>query len=91
MLKLREGIKVYLYTEHVDFRKAINGLSSIIIDSNIDTPTSGNLVIFYNKHRNKVKVLFWDRNGFVLYHKQLQNAKFKIPIALDEALTLTHE
>ncbi len=90
MLKLRAEIKIYLYTEHVDFRKAINGLSSIVLDSKIDVPSSGNLVIFYNKHKNKIKILFWDRNGFVLYYKCLQSNKFKIPKKINETLTLTH-
>ena len=91
MLKLRDGIKIYLYTEHVDFRKAINGLSGIILDSGIDVPSSGNLVIFYNKGRNKVKILFWDRNGFVLYYKYLQKGKFKIPNNIYEELTLSND
>lgn len=89
MLKLRENIKIYLYTEAVDFRKAINGLSSIIVDSEIDTPASGNVIIFYNKRKNKVKILFWDRNGFVLYYKCLQKNQFKLPKDMREVLTLT--
>ncbi len=66
MLKIRENIKIYLYTDYVDFRKAINGLASIIIDNKIDNPSSGNLVTFHNKGKDKIKILFWDRNGFVL-------------------------
>ena len=91
MLKLREGIKIYLYTGHIDFRKAINGLSSIVLDSKVDTPSSGNLAIFYNRNKDKVKILFWDRNGFVLYYKCLQNQKFKIPRNLEDDLELTND
>ena len=91
MLKLQERVKVYLYIEYVDFRKAINGLSSLVADSTIGSPASGNLVIFYNKNRNKVKVLFWDRNGFVLYYKCLDKNKFKIPNILDDYLELTKD
>jgi len=91
MLKIRENVKIYLYTDHVDFRKAINGLSGIVIDNKIDNPSSGNLVIFHNKSRDKIKILFWDRNGFVLYYKCLQKNKFKIPINLENNLELTSD
>ena len=89
MLKLREQVKVYFYPQHIDFRKSINGLSAIVIENGIDNPASGNLFIFYNKHRDKVKLLFWDRNGFVMYYKCLHKSKFKIPKSFETTTEIT--
>ena len=59
-------------------RKSINGLSAMIVDVFNESPQSPHLFIFYNKARNKVKLIFWDRNGFVLYYKRLDKGRFKL-------------
>jgi len=91
MLKLKNNVSIYLYNNHVDFRKSTNGLLGIIIDEQIDDPKSGNAVIFYNKNRDKIKVVYWDRNGWVLYYKVLQENKFIVPRNQEAELTLTEE
>lgn len=78
MLKLREGVKVYLSSQEVDMRKAIDGLSAIVADYFTEEPINGNVFIFFNKQKDKVKILFWDRNGFVLYYKRIEKGKFHI-------------
>jgi transposase len=78
MLKLKDGVKVYLSTNKTDMRKSIDGLSAIIVDYFEVQPTTGNIFIFFNKQKDKVKLLFWDRNGFVLYYKRLEKGKFRI-------------
>ena len=70
---------IYLHTGHVDFRKSINGLAAII-ESDTDLPLgSGALFLFTNKQRDKIKVLYWDKTGFALWYKRLENNKFKWP------------
>jgi len=91
MLKLPTNISVYLYYKPVDFRKAINGLSEIILDEQIDNLQSGNLVIFYNRSKDKVKILFWDKNGFVLHYKYLQKIKFKFYKINESTITISHD
>lgn len=77
MLRLAEGTAIYVATNPVDFRKAINGLAALVIEQ-FETPLNdGSVYVFYNAERNKVKCLFWDKNGFVLYHKRLERGKFK--------------
>lgn len=72
-------ITVWLCREQVDMRKQINGLS-ILISSNMNkNPTNGELFIFFNKHADKIKLLYWDRNGFCLWYKRLEKGRFKIP------------
>lgn len=77
MLRLAEGCGIYVATNSVDFRKAINGLAALVIEQ-FETPLNdGSVYVFYNAERDKVKCLFWDKNGFVLYHKRLERGKFK--------------
>ena len=78
MIRLKSGTRVYLATEPVDGRKAINGLSAYVVESFEAKLTDGSVFVFYNRARNRVKCLFWDKNGFVLYHKRLEKSRFKI-------------
>ena len=78
MIRLKAEVRVYLATEPVDGRKAINGLSAFVTESFDAKLMDGSVFVFYNRSRDRVKCLFWDKNGFVLYHKRLERGKFKI-------------
>ena len=89
---LRPSIKlstVYLYRDPIDFRKSHQGLSALIELELGHNPFSGELYVFTNKQRNKIKCLFWEDNGFVLYYKSLAEEKFKWPKRTDEVVNLT--
>ena len=71
-------------------RKSINGLSALIEEVFEHSPQSTHLFLFYNKSRDKVKLIFWDKNGFVLYYKRLEKGKFKFNrTATDHTLEIT--
>lgn len=70
---------IYLAVEPADMRKAIDGLSILVADSLELQPQAGSLFIFRNKKSDKVKILYWDRNGFCLWYKRLERGKFKFP------------
>ncbi len=72
-------VRVYLYREWVDFRKSYRGLSAIVEQELGHNPFSGELYVFINRHRNKLKILLWEDNGFVLYYKALAEEKFRWP------------
>jgi len=76
MITPRQDVKILIYTQPVDFRKAINGLSAIVYDEFSDSLTSGDIFVFHNSNKNKVKLLWWDRNGFVLYCKNMAKGTF---------------
>ena len=82
--------KVYLYPEPVDIRKSIDGLAALVeldIKVAVFDPV---LLVFLNRHRNRVKVLYWERNGFCLWLKRLESERFKTsPNASDAAIVLT--
>ena len=82
---------IYLYRDPIDFRKACRGLAIIVEQELGKNPFSGTLYAFTNRQRNKIKCLFWDKNGFVMYYKALAEEKFKWPKKGDELITLNGE
>ena len=71
--------QVYLVSGVTDMRKAINGLSIIISEQLVGNPFSGSVYVFCNRQRDKLKILFWERNGFWLYYRCLEQGKFQWP------------
>ena len=81
---------VYVCRDVVDFRKGINSLSVLVEGTLALDPFSEHLFVFCNRKRDKVKVLYWERNGFCMWQKCLEQARFKWPRkAQDEIITLT--
>jgi len=82
--------EVFLHRLPVDFRKSIDGLSAIVELEMQHSPFSKQLYVFINKRRNRLKILFWEDNGFCLYYKRLEQKQFHWPRHLeDEVVTLT--
>ena len=81
--------KVYIYRQAIDFRKSHRGLAAIIECELGHNPFDGELYAFTNKQRTKIKCLFWESTGFVLYYKALVEDKFKWPKGDEMLLTLT--
>lgn len=72
-------VNIYLYREPVDFRKQSAGLAAIVEQELGRNPFEGGLYAFTNRQRNKIKCLYWEDNGFVLYYKALAEEKFRWP------------
>jgi transposase len=87
MLALRNS-RVYLATGSTDMRKAINGLSIIVEQHLAKDPFSGDLFVFCNRRRNIIKILYWDKNGFCLWHKRLEEHRFKWPRSAEEVMMI---
>lgn len=71
--------QVYLCRKPIDFRKSINGLSVLVERELALNPFGSALYVFINRQRNKLKVLYWHRNGFCLWLKRLEAEKFAWP------------
>jgi transposase len=79
---------VYLAVGSTDMRKAINGLS-ILVEQALDlNPFSGDLFVFCNRKRTIIKILYWDHNGFCLWHKRLEKHQFKWPRSTQEVIAI---
>jgi transposase len=91
MLIPYENRTVYIASEPIDFRMSIDGLSTFINREQGSHLHDGSIYVFYNRHRDKIKCLFWDRNGFVLYYKRLDKCKFKMKDMLHTIETISAE
>lgn len=69
---------IYLATFVVDMRKSIDGLSILVAEHFDRNPTDGSMYVFLNRQRDKLKLLYWDRNGFVVSYKRLEKGRFKL-------------
>jgi len=78
-------LKVYLALGPTDMRKAINGLSILVEQLDLD-PFSGHLFVFCNRARKILKIIYWDTNGFCLWQKRLEKQTFKWPKTESEVL-----
>lgn len=70
---------VYIYRGKVDFRKSIDGLSSIVMSEMKRSPMSGAMFLFMGRRRDRIKILYWDKTGFCLWYKRLEEAKYFWP------------
>lgn len=80
MFALTSENKFHLYSESTDMRKGFESLSGIVRNVLGANPLNGEVFIFINKPRNKIKLLHWQDSGFVLYYKSLERGTFELPI-----------
>jgi transposase len=80
MLGLPPSVRIHFATDVVDMRNGIDGLRAIVDGVLKKDPYEGHLFVFVGKARDKVKILFWDRGGFVLYLKRLERGRFQLPV-----------
>ncbi len=78
-MRPQPNARVYLYAETVDMRKSINGLAALIEEQTEHSPFDTALYVFCNRRRDKIKLLYWERNGYVLWYKRLEKFRFKWP------------
>lgn len=82
---------IWFYPKPIDFRKQIDGIVLLIADQLQLNPISGQLFLFRNRQANKIKMLWWDCNGFWLCYKRLEKGNLKFPKISDQALELTRD
>lgn len=91
MLRLSPGVQVFVASQAVDFRKSINGLAIVVAEQFTTPVADGSVYVFYNRDCDRVKCLFWEKNGFVLYHKRLERGRFKLKKGFDESISITSQ
>ena len=81
---------IFLYRKPVDMRKGAVGLSALIEGVLQSDPFSGGLFVFINKSRDRLKIIYWESNGFVTWYKHLQAEKFSWPLKeSDKSIKIT--
>lgn len=91
MLIPYENRTVFIASKPVDLRMSIDGLSRFIQAQKKTHLHDGSIYVFFNQFRDKIKCLFWDGNGFVVYYKRLDKCKFKVKQMLHEIEQITGE
>ncbi len=72
------GKEIQLYTQPMDMRRGIDGLLMIVTSHFRDETHLESLYLFINRRLDKIKILYWDLNGFCLWHKRLEKDTFKV-------------
>lgn len=73
-----QSAKIWVAHTPVDFRRSINGLSAIVADRFPNGVSEDSIFVFYNRSRDKLKILGWHRNGYVLLYKRLEQGRFTV-------------
>lgn len=76
MINIHESTKVFLCSQAIDMRLSFDGLAGLVKSYFSMSPTCGHLFVFFSRRRDRMKLLFWDREGFVLYYKRLERGTF---------------
>jgi len=79
MFHYSSNVSIYVSDRYVDFRKSFDGLCGEVENFMGHNPMSGHVFVFYNKRRDKIKLLFFDRDGYWIHYKRLERGTFEKP------------
>jgi transposase len=88
MLSLPSLVKIYLHTTPVNLHYSFDRLAGIVRDEMGRDPLSGHLFVFRNRRGDRVKLLFWDDDGWMIFYKRLETGVFKFPIVSPDTRAL---
>ncbi len=78
MIGLPTNVKILFFAAPTDMRKSFCGLSGLVRNELACDPTDGTLFLFINRRRDRIKALYWDRDGLVLWYKRLEGGTFEM-------------
>ena len=81
MVSLPTSVRIWLATHATDLRKSFDSLAELVRQQLHGDPLSGQLFVFRNKRADRVKLLYWDEDGFVIVYKRLEAGTFRFPQA----------
>jgi transposase len=84
MLTLASNMRIYLHARPTDMRKSFDGLSALVRSVFQADPLDGSLFLFINRRGDRIKMLWWDRDGLALFYKRLESGTFEMLKAEDE-------
>jgi transposase len=83
MLSLPPSVRIFVYTAPADMRKSFSGLSALVEQHMRLDSLSGHLFVFRNRRADKLKALYWDRDGYALWYKRLERGTFPLTLPAD--------
>jgi transposase len=89
MISLPSSVRVFLHAPPTDLRKGFDALCGLVTTAFGQDPTSGHLFLFVNRRRDRMKILYWDRDGLAIWYKRLENpGTFQIPTTATKAASI---
>lgn len=88
MIGMPSNVRIYLHTQPTDMRKSFDGLCSLVRNVFQADPTDGNLFLFLNRRGDRIKALWWDRDGLALFYKRLEAGTFEMLRASENTTVL---
>ena len=88
MISLPHTVRVFLHTPATDLRKGFDALCGLVSAAFGQDPTSGHLFLFVNRRRDRIKILYWDRDGLAIWYKRLEIGSFQIPATATDAVSI---
>ena len=85
MLKMPESVRIYVATKAVDMRKYADGLSALVLSSLGQEPMSGHVFVFFNRRRDIIRILFWERDGFWVLSKKVLKGHFMMSFGMTKS------
>ncbi len=81
-------LQFFLYRHPTDMRKSFDGLSGLVVNHLQQDPLSGDVYVFLNRRKNRIKLLLWDGDGFWIFYKRLEKGTFQLPHDVTNAPSL---
>jgi transposase len=89
MLSVPGAVKIFLCLEPADMRRSFDGLAGMVEHVLHEDPLSGHLFVFRNRRADRVKLLYWDRDGLCIWYKRLEAGTFRFPAAREGQTSVT--
>ena len=81
-------VRVLMCTSPTDMRKGFDTLAALVRDGLGYDPLSGHLFLFVGRRRDRIKILYWDRDGYALWYKRLEKGTFRMPVAKPDSASV---
>ena len=89
MINLPPTVRIYLATAPADLRRGFDGLAALTTQVLGQNPLSGHLFVFRNRRGDRVKILYWDRDGLAIWAKRLERGVFRFPPPQSDRVEVT--
>jgi len=89
VLNLPPSVRIFLATQPVDGRKGVDSLTAMVRSALSQDPLSGHLYVFFSRRCDRVRVVYWDRNGFAMWTKRLERGRFHPIFSADGRLSVS--